>query len=693
MNTLLSLLLLGYLGSTLALPDVARVRWCTKSDAEKKKCLALKEKVPQFTCVPKEGSQACIVAIHKGEADAITLDGGDIYQAGLNNYNLHPIIAENYGQDSCYYAVAVVKKGTGFEFKDLKGKKSCHTGLGKTAGWNIPIGTLLSKKLITWGGIDEESIVKAVSDFFSMSCVPGVTKANYPNLCKLCKEDCSRSHKEPYYDYDGAFQCLKNGDGDVAFVKHLTVPENEKANYELLCENGGRKSIDQYNDCNLAKVPGHAVVSRKDPDLADRIWNATQMALQKNFPLFSSAGYTAKNLLFKDSTKELVRLPNEIDSFLYLGAEYFNAIRSLDSETGETDSPEAALGSVRWCVVGAAETQKCDKWTTYSSDPITKATSGKQYSPKINCIKGASVGDCIKKVMRKEADALSVDGGEVYTAGKCGLVPAMVEQYDSGKCASNDDTDSSSYYAVAVVKKGSDLTWNGLKGKKSCHTGVGRTAGWNIPMGRIYKDHGCGAQYFSESCAPGASDVNSPLCKLCKGSGEGVGKRDNLCKPNNDELFYGYAGALRCLVEGGGDVAFVKHTTVEENSNTPSDFELLCPTGSRARAPVSDFKDCHLAKVPAHAVITRPETRDEVVTILQDQQKRFASSDFTMFQSEFGKNLLFKDSTKCLQKVPASHSYEDFLGLEYVDIMSTFRECTTPELEKACTFHSCQKKA
>lgn len=27
---------------------------------------------------------------------------------------------------------------------------------------------------------------------------------------------------------------------------------------------------------------------------------------------------------------------------------------------------------------------------------------------------------------------MAVDGGEAYTAGKCGLVPVMVEQYDEG---------------------------------------------------------------------------------------------------------------------------------------------------------------------------------------------------------------------------------------------------------------------
>ena len=51
---------------------------------------------------------------------------------------------------------------------------------------------------------------------------------------------------------------------------------------------------------------------------------------------------------------------------------------------------------------------------------------------------------------------------------------------------------------MAVVKKANEgLTWNSLKDKKSCHTAVDRTAGWNIPMGLIVNQTG--------SCAFGRS--------------------------------------------------------------------------------------------------------------------------------------------------------------------------------------------
>lgn len=54
--------------------------------------------------------------------------------------------------------MAVVKKGTNFGIRDLGGKKSCHTGLGKSAGWNIPIGTLISMNVIQWAGIEDKPV-------------------------------------------------------------------------------------------------------------------------------------------------------------------------------------------------------------------------------------------------------------------------------------------------------------------------------------------------------------------------------------------------------------------------------------------------------------------------------------------------------------------------------------------------------
>ncbi|KAJ8410696.1 hypothetical protein AAFF_G00186530 [Aldrovandia affinis] len=682
MNTLWTLLL-GCIGLMLAEASV-EVRWCTTSATENVKCVALTVKVPEIACVQKDGSEACIQAIKDGDADAITLDGGDIYRAGLSINDLHPIIAEDYGQnaDTCYFAVAVAKAGSGFGFNELLGKKSCHTGLGKSAGWNIPIGTLVAQGQIAWDSAGGQTIEDAVANFFSESCAPGAPQGSA--LCELCSGDCSRSHDEPYYGYDGAFQCLKDGAGEVAFVKHTTVPESERQNYQLLCRNGSRMNVEDYAACHLARVPAHAVVSRKDPDMIDDIWKNLQKAMNTDFPLFSSTGYSSSNLMFKDSAVGLVQLHKSTDSFLYLGAEYMSTIRSLTAATSS---------AMKWCAVGSAEKQKCDQWKT--------ANSGNE----IQCKSGASVDECIRKIMRGDADAMAMDGGEVYSAGGCGLVPAMVEQYEAEKCTTGEG--AASYYAVAVVRKGSGLTWSGLTGKKSCHTGFGRTAGWNVPMGIIHSTSGeCDfSKVFSQGCAPG-SDPDSSFCDLCVGNGTTEGLVHK-CQARAAELYFGYSGAFRCLVEGGGDVAFVKHTTVLENTDgqgswgsslNSADFELLCPTGPNSVAPISDYLTCSLAKVPAHAVMTRPESRDMVVEFLTQQQVKFGSSgteDFRMFQSEGGRNLLFKDSTDCLQEVADGTDFRSFLGAEYLASVTSLRLCanSVSELEQACTLHTCQQRA
>lgn len=90
--------------------------------------------------------------------------------------DLIPIVSEKYGKYGVkYYAVAVVKKSnTGFNLESLEGKKSCHTGARRTAGWRVPIGYMLRTKLLPAVACgDENNDFLSVAKFFSQSCVPG----------------------------------------------------------------------------------------------------------------------------------------------------------------------------------------------------------------------------------------------------------------------------------------------------------------------------------------------------------------------------------------------------------------------------------------------------------------------------------------------------------------------------------------
>ncbi|XP_036725385.1 lactotransferrin isoform X2 [Balaenoptera musculus] len=699
-----ALLSLGALGLCLAVPK-KNVRWCAISQPEWLKCYRWQRRMkklgtPSVTCVRRTSRFECIQAIAAKKADAVTLDGGLVFEAGLDPYKLRPVAAEVYGTEkepqTQYYAVAVVKKGSNFQLNQLQGRKSCHTGLGRSAGWNIPMGIL--RPFLNWTG-PPEPLQKAVAKFFSASCVPCVDGKEYPNLCQLCTgtggNKCACSSQEPYFGYSGAFKCLQDGAGDVAFVKDSTVFENlpEKADrdqYELLCPNNTRKPVDAFKECHLAQIPSHAVVARSVDGKEDLIWKLLHKAQEKfgkssvqGFQLFGSPR-GQKDLLFKDSALGFLRIPSKIDSGLYLGFRYLTALQGLRETAAEV---EARRARVVWCAVGPEEQRKCQQWSLQSSQSVACATA-------------STTDDCIALVLKGEADALSLDGGYVYTAGKCGLVPVLAENQKSSKSNGPDcvHRPTEGYLAVAVVKKANDeLKWNSLRGKKSCHTAVDRTAGWNIPMGLIANQTGSCKfdEFFDKSCAPGA-DPRSSLCALCVGDDQNVDK----CVPNSKERYYGYTGAFRCLAEDAGDVAFVKDVTVLENTNGENtaawarkldreDFRLLCLDGTRK--PVTEAQSCHLAVAPNHAVVSRSDKAAHVEQVLLLQQAQFGKNGkdcpgkFCLFQSET-KNLLFNDNTECLAKLGGKTTYEKYLGPEYVTAIANLKKCSTSPLLEACAF-------
>ena len=89
--------------------------------------------------------------INAGEVQFGVFDGSFIDQAAAT-YNLRAIRTEgsSVGTDNQYYAVGIVKKSAcPKSMADLKGKRSCHSGYGRSAGWTLPIATLVNSNIIS----------------------------------------------------------------------------------------------------------------------------------------------------------------------------------------------------------------------------------------------------------------------------------------------------------------------------------------------------------------------------------------------------------------------------------------------------------------------------------------------------------------------------------------------------------------
>nr|XP_046165890.1 saxiphilin-like isoform X1 [Oncorhynchus gorbuscha] len=709
-----------------------KMRWCTVSEQEQKKCAELAKALvavlppaavaafARLSCVLAYSTTDCINKIRANRADIVTLDAGEVYTA-VKQFGLTAIAKEIYSDGGCILSVAVVRNRT-LDVRSLRGQRSCHTGARWTAGWSLPLGFLLSRNYLTWA--EEQPLSQAVSAFFNASCVPGAA-AIAPILCTLCQGQksyiaqrnfhCETAHGEPFYNSQGALRCLKTGAGDVAFVDHTAleaIEESEREDYQLLCTDGTRAPLSHYGSCNLGRGPGQGMVTRLSVrKIARKFLAAAQMAFgrrgreRQRFQLFNSAPFGAADLLFKDVTEKLSILEDNKDISQVLGLDYVALLKGLGHEGSSLED-----SVVRWCCISYAEQKKCEQWAlSIKSDPLV-------------CVRAISMSDCVEKIKRDEVDAVSLDATHAFIAGKCGLVPVVTEYYGKtcvpaeggAEKAGHLETDVlPSVVGVAVVKRSTrGVFFGNFGGRRSCHGHMYSPAGWLLPFRHTLSlEHNNTSpcepnqvynEVFWKGCLPGSQ---GNLCKVCMGgTGEAATKR---CADNHNERYYGNMGALRCLVgdasgKSYGDVAFVEQHNLESNilSLSPSgwsdgwlswDFELLC--GDGRREPLSEWENCNLGAIPPNIIMTRPVLTSRVYDFLMKSRETLASNpdtEFRLFQSQqYGESdLLFKDSTQCL--IHTSHlDYRTILGDEFYRLAETVFNCTHSDILEFCNQDVC----
>ncbi len=208
-----------------------------------------------------------------------------------------------------------------------------------------------------------------------------------------------------------------------------------------------------------------------------------------------------------------------------------------------------------------------------------------------------SEGAMVEALRFGNADIALMDAGAAWVGW---------QQYDLGVLAADMNVDGRTYYnANALVRSGSDIAdaylddnpfsdpFALLSGKTSCHTGWLKSVGMLLPMGFLI-GHG----YANVIGDPNDVETIRNTIHSFFDSNSSI--------PDTGTPYYGYSGALKCLSEGIGDVAFV-----EENS-----VQILCDNEID-----SDNKDWCLdineyislpafGKSPSHPVMYNPNIMD-----------------------------------------------------------------------------------
>ena len=208
-----------------------------------------------------------------------------------------------------------------------------------------------------------------------------------------------------------------------------------------------------------------------------------------------------------------------------------------------------------------------------------------------------SEGAMIEALRFGNADIALMDGGAAWVGW---------QQYGLDAMAADEKSDGRTYYnAHAWVRADSEMAaayldddpytdpFALLEGKTSCHTGWLKSAGMLLPMGYMI-GHG----YANVIGDP--NDIETLRNTIYSFFNE------DASIPDSGTPYYGYSGAVKCLSDGTGDVAFAKDSTVDSYcaNDVEEDNEEWCLERDQYVALPA------FGKAPSHPVMYNPAMLD-----------------------------------------------------------------------------------
>ncbi|XP_071653962.1 transferrin isoform X1 [Temnothorax longispinosus] len=281
-----------------------------------------------------------------------------------------------------------------------------------------------------------------------------------------------------------------------------------------------------------------------------------------------------------------------------------------------------------------------NKWTLCLVDSVHTAQRILSLCPKlatspVECVIETDRFGCLRRVTSGDVDITVLEPEELVAIRNYKLYNVLVT--NELRLFPDDDY---RFELVAIAHKNVQRIWD-VKGKRLCHPGLDTIDDWTTIFSTYFENliirKECNANmtlfedrihalsnFFETACIAGPWSADTVFDYQLKS------KYRNLCaaceKPAscyNTDKYYGREGALLCLTDGMGDVAWVRlgdaRIHFKAQMIDTQDYKFLCPDGTTRSL---DDKPCVWISKPWPVVVAKPTHAENIARMMNSMMNR-----------------------------------------------------------------------